>query len=202
MIRLLYILIGYALGCIQTAYIIGKIRGVDLRTKGSGNLGATNALRVMGAKLGLITFGTDILKAVIAFIVMKYLLNGGDLGGLYGGLGVVLGHNFPFYLKFKGGKGIAVTAGVMLVLNPLITLIIIAAMVGLIIITKYVSLGSIIGMLSMAVFGVFKYHNDVEMMILILVLATLAIYMHRSNIKRLLTGTENKLNLKKKQEKK
>lgn len=197
MIRIVYVLIGYLLGCIQTAYIIGRIKGVDLRKQGSGNLGTTNALRVMGAKLGLITFACDILKAVIAVAIARWLMDGGGIGGLYGGIGAVLGHNFPFFLKFKGGKGIAVTAGVMLMFNPIATLIILVPSISLIVWTKYVSLGSIFAMLAMAVLAVVKYHNDLETMLLLLFLASLAIFMHRANIKRLLTGKENKLRIKK-----
>jgi glycerol-3-phosphate acyltransferase PlsY len=201
MIRLLYVLIGYAFGCIQTAYIIGKIaKGIDLRNYGSGNLGATNALRVMGKKLGILTFVIDVSKAVAAFMIVKYALHAGDIGGLYAGVGVVLGHNFPFYLKFKGGKGIAVTGGIMLCFYPIAALCIIAGAVIIIFISKYVSLGSIIAMLAMAILAVIKYYNNPEVLILLLFLSALAIYKHKSNIKRLIKGTESKINSKKKAE--
>jgi glycerol-3-phosphate acyltransferase PlsY len=192
-IRLVYVAAGYLVGLVQTAYILGRIMNTDLREHGSGNLGATNAFRVLGLKAGLITFSLDILKAIAVVLVIRYLFDGGAVGGLYGGLGVVLGHDFPFYLKFKGGKGVAVTTGIMLAISPVASLIIIAAMVLLIIITKYVSLGSISGMLIMAGYAAVKYRGNIEMTILIFALAALAIFMHRSNIIRLINGTENKI---------
>lgn len=196
MIKILLVLIGYLIGCIQTAYIVGKLaKGVDLREHGSGNLGTTNALRVMGKKLGLITFIGDFGKAILAFMLVKYLFDSGDLGGLYAGFGAVLGHNYPFYLKFKGGKGIAVTGGVMMCVNPIATLIIIAGLVVIVLITKYVSLGSIIAMLAMAIWGIVQYNSNIEMMLLIIALAVIAIIKHRANIKRLLNGTESKIKI-------
>lgn len=201
MIVIVYILIGYLFGCIQTGYIISKFyKGIDLRQHGSGNLGTTNAIRVMGKKLGLLTFIGDFSKAIIAFMLVKYLLEAGDVGGLYAGIGSVLGHNFPFYLNFKGGKGIAVTGGVMLCVNPIATIIIIAGMLLIILVTRYVSLASITAMLAMSVWAGFMFRNDIEMMLLTFFLAALAIFMHRSNIKRLINGTENKFGTKKKVE--
>ncbi len=197
LLRIICLVIGYVLGCIQTSYIIGRIKGIDLRNYGSGNLGATNALRVMGKKLGLITFACDILKAVAAFMIAKYALSQGDLGGLYAGFGVVVGHNWPFYLKFRGGKGIAVTFGLMLCIEPWISLIVLIIAIAVIALTKYVSLGSILAMLSMALIAVVKYYSEPEMMILLLLISLIAIVKHRSNIKRLLAGTENKLGAKK-----
>jgi glycerol-3-phosphate acyltransferase PlsY len=203
MIRLLYIFIGYLFGCIQTAYIIGKVaKGIDLRNYGSGNLGATNAIRVMGKKLGLITFIVDVLKAVAAYLIVKYALNAGDVGGLYAGVGVVLGHNFPFFLKFKGGKGVAVTGGIMLCFHPLVALCIIVGAILLMFITKYVSLGSIIGLFVMGVLGVIFYWNDLEILLLLVFLAALGIYKHKTNIKRLIQGKENKIGTHKGMEKK
>lgn len=195
MFRIICVLLGYAFGCFQTAYIVGKaIKGIDIREHGSGNLGTTNAFRVLGKKLGFITFLGDVLKAVAAFLIAKLVFSeDGQIAGLYAGLGVVLGHNWPFYLKFKGGKGIAVTSGIMLCINPLVTVIITTVMFIIIFVTKYVSLGSIIGMLSMIIFAIIAYRNNTEMLILIIVIGAIAIYKHKANIKRLISGHENKI---------
>ena len=115
--RFICLLIGYAFGLIQTGYIYGKMKGVDIRKEGSGNAGSTNALRTMGIKAGLVTLLGDCFKCVFA-VVTVYLIYGKTyadifpLLAMYAGMGAVLGHNYPFYLNFKGGKGIAATAGV------------------------------------------------------------------------------------------
>ena len=121
MIRLICVAIGYVFGLFQTSYIYGKMHGIDIRTQGSGNAGTTNALRVLGKKAGAITFLGDALKCVAAVLLVQALFGAshGDIRPLlaiYAGAGVVLGHNFPFYLGFKGGKGIAASAGMMLAL--------------------------------------------------------------------------------------
>ena len=105
MFRLICLCIGYCIGCIETAYVVGRIWQVDLRQHGSGNLGTTNALRVLGKKAGALVFIGDIMKSVIAFVICRAIF-GSNLAGVYGSVGAVLGHNYPFYLKFKGGKGI------------------------------------------------------------------------------------------------
>lgn len=110
MFRLICLCIGYCIGCIETAYVVGRIWQVDLRQHGSGNLGTTNALRVLGKKAGALVFIGDIMKSVIAFVICRAIF-GSNLAGVYGSVGAVLGHNYPFYLKFKGGKGIAVMIG-------------------------------------------------------------------------------------------
>ena len=114
--RLICIVIGYIFGLIQSGYLYGKANHMDIRQYGSGNAGSTNVLRVMGKKAGAIVFLGDFFKAVLAMAVCRLLFKGNadvDLLALYAGLGVTLGHNFPFYLKFKGGKGIACMAGIM-----------------------------------------------------------------------------------------
>ena len=117
--RLICVLVGYVFGLIQTGYIYGKKNGVDLRKKGSGNAGTTNALRTMGWKAGAVTLLGDCFKCVAAVVVV-HLIYGKThtdmmpLLSMYAGMGAVLGHNYPFYLKFKGGKGIAATAGLII----------------------------------------------------------------------------------------
>ena len=123
MMRLAALAIGYIFGIFQTGFIYGKLQGVDIRQHGSGNTGATNTLRTFGWKGGVITFAGDCLKAVFAILLVKAVFGDyfdGDVKvlELYAGMGAVLGHNFPFYLKFKGGKGIACTAGVAFAVCP------------------------------------------------------------------------------------
>lgn len=105
MFRLICLCIGYCIGCIETAYVVGRIWQVDLRQHGSGNLGTTNALRVLGKKAGALVFIGDIMKSVIAFVICRAIF-GSNLAGVYGSVGAVLGHNYPFYLNFKGGKAL------------------------------------------------------------------------------------------------
>ena len=116
--RLICLAIGYVCGLFQTGYIVGEMSHVDIRKKGSGNAGTTNALRVLGWKAGLLTFAGDVIKCVVAFLIVFFMYRGSDcrpLLTLYAGAGVTLGHNFPFYMNFKGGKGIAVMAGLVAV---------------------------------------------------------------------------------------
>lgn len=208
MIRLLFIAIGYFFGCIQMAFIVGKMKGIDLRKHGSGNLGTTNAFRILGKKLGIIVYIGDVSKTIFAyflsFLLAKYLFNQPEnllsLYGLYAGLGVVLGHNYPFYLKFKGGKGIAVTSGIMLSIDPIATVIIVALMFLIIYKTKYVSLGSILGMVTMFLWVLIEktffnclHDRSIEFIAIIGFLALLGIIKHRANIKRILKGCENKI---------
>lgn len=132
---ILCLFIGYIFGCFQTGYIYGKCHGIDIRQYGSGNAGTTNTLRVLGKKAGYITYLGDALKAIIAIVLVEHLVYGRFLVPsmsfqlllAYTGLGVAFGHNYPFYLKFKGGKGIAVTSGVMLALDLRIGLLVLSA---------------------------------------------------------------------------
>ena len=207
MIRLICVLIGYVFGLFQTSYIYGKLNGIDIREHGSGNAGATNALRTLGKKAGVITFLGDALKCVFAVAVVRLLFEKSypDMGvllGMYASLGAILGHNFPFYLNFKGGKGIAATGGLLFSLDPLLTVIAIVLFGGAVALTKYVSLGSILVILDFLI-GVFVYGflgkwglsqaYLYEMYAITIFLAGMAIYRHRENIKRLLNGTERKI---------
>ena len=148
--RVICLVIGYAFGLIQTGYLYGKTQHIDIRTKGSGNAGTTNALRTMGWKAGVITLLGDCLKCVFAVLVVR-LIFGGTYGDImpvlsqYAGLGAILGHNYPFYMKFKGGKGIAVTAGIIITTwNIWIMLICLAVFLASVAATKYVSVGSLV----------------------------------------------------------
>ena len=107
--RIICLIIGYAFGLFQTGYFVGKLNHVDIRKTGSGNSGSTNALRVLGVKAGLMTFAGDVLKCVLPILLVRQIFSGSDclpLLAMYTGAGATLGHNYPFYLKFKGGKGL------------------------------------------------------------------------------------------------
>ena len=209
---------GYLFGLIETGVLYGKMKGVDIRKHGSGNLGMTNALRVLGPKAGLVVFIGDLLKAfipcLITNIAFRYIYpDSYMLYVLYTGLGAVLGHNFPFYLKFKGGKGISSSAGAIIgLLNPWMCLILLSIFVIAVLITKYVSVGSIVLMISFLTCYVIFALNDwlcfdrsvsesnaamIESIVLAAFLAILAIARHKDNIKRLIHHEENKLSLHK-----
>lgn len=206
MYRVVCLVIGYAIGCIQTAFIVGKLMGkIDIREYGSGNAGTTNITRVLGPKAGAIVFVGDILKGVIAYTICSLLFNGDGsffqgetiLPGIYAGLGVILGHDFPFYLKFKGGKGIASTLGIILCIDLKIAAITYLIGFLIVVITKYISLSSLIMALVVTVL-LFVYKFNTEAGILMAVLAILAYYQHIPNIKRLIKGKENKFSIKSK----
>ncbi|MBO7364047.1 MAG: glycerol-3-phosphate 1-O-acyltransferase PlsY [Lachnospiraceae bacterium] len=205
MIRLLLLAIGYLFGLFQTGYIVSRVTGVNLREKGSGNTGATNALRVMGFKNALIVFLGDALKAFIPCFAVRMIFREDPYCLVYlawTALGVMLGNDYPFYLKFKGGKGVSVAAGWVLAWSwavwlPAISLFFVIALT-----TGLVSLSSIIANLVVVVLaGVYlfvKYSPEwltppnIEFWIMTAVLAGLVIFRHKDNIVRLLNGTENR----------
>lgn len=197
MFRVVCLLMGYLLGCFQTAFIVGKFnKNIDIRQYGSGNSGTTNAIRVLGWKLGAVTFFGDIAKAVIA-VVIAWLLFDDPLAGFYAGFGAIIGHNWPVFLKFKGGKGIASTIGVLLAVDFRIGLILMAILALTILLTKYVSLGSILMVVAIPILMLIFHRESWEFIFLGLLLMTSALYRHKANIKRLLSRTENKLGHKK-----
>lgn len=209
--RVIALAIGYVFGLFQTGYLYGKSQGIDIRQEGSGNAGTTNSLRVLGIKAGLITFLGDLCKAIFAVLLVKLIFQDSypqvikNLE-LYAGFGAVLGHNFPFYLKFKGGKGIACTAGMILAVCPLAAPVCLILFIVSIAVTRYVSLGSILVVVSyliqVIVFGQLGYlHIDAaylpEFYVVSACFTAMALWRHRANIGRLLTGTENKFGMKK-----
>lgn len=207
MFRVICVLIGYAFGCIQTAYIVGRImRNIDIRQHGSGNAGTTNTVRVVGRMAGLIVFVSDILKAITAFTVCSLIFGGsgsfvsGDAGilpGLYAGLGVILGHNFPVVMNFKGGKGVASALGLMLCVNLPAALCTYVCGFTLLLIFKYISLCSLVMVLLFPAVLLFFAFN-IEASVILFLITALTYFMHRGNIKRLIDGNENKFSLKKK----
>lgn len=209
--RIVCILIGYVFGLFQTGYLYGRMRNIDIREHGSGNSGTTNALRTLGWKAGAITFIGDCLKCIVAVIVVRLIFGWNHemaaLYSMYAGAGAVLGHNYPFYLNFKGGKGIAATAGLVITLNPFMVISLLAVFILVVLLTKYVSLGSLIIAVLMLVeaivlgqMGVFDLSGAhlYEFYGVIAFLAVLAIIRHRQNIVRLCKGTENKIGASKK----
>ncbi len=184
------------MGNFSSAIIIGKIfLKKDVRDYGSGNAGATNAVRAFGAKVGLVVFLLDVLKGVLAVVIGKYIEPA--LGQYFAGIFVIMGHNWPAALKFKGGKGIATSIGVMLPINPVVALICVAVGLTLIVLTRIVSIGSIAGVvLAPVVVLVFARPVDTKILVLTCALSAMAIFRHRSNISRLFKGEENKFKKK------
>ena len=201
-------IIAYLLGSISFSVIISKkMAGFDVRQKGSGNAGTTNVLRTVGKKASIITLICDILKGVvavlIAYIVGLIIKDGINKALLIqlAGIAVILGHTFPIFFQFKGGKGIATALGVLLITNWNIGLICLVFALVLMILTRMVSLGSIVAAILFPVLIIFMPHTaylvDGSYIIFSILLAVLVIFNHRANVKRLLSGTENKLDFKK-----
>lgn len=196
---ILVLVVSYLLGCIQTGVIISGAQHVDIRAHGSKSTGTTNVFRVLGAKASLVTFVGDVLKGVLACLLGLWLL--GNTGASLAGIAVVLGHMYPVFYKFKGGKGVATSLGTSLVLNPLLGLILLAVSAVGIAITHVVSIFSIVSLVAFGLINPFLCKGDVAEIIYSIVLALLVVWAHRTNIKRLLSGTENKLDFSRKKTK-
>ncbi len=198
--------VGYGCGCISTGYLIGKANHIDIRDYGSGNVGTTNALRTLGWKAGALTYLGDFLKAVLPILLIQNFIFSDLLEakmlGLYTGLGVMLGHNYPFWLHFKGGKGIAVTTGVMAAFDPLIIPFFIVLFAAAVWFTKYVSVGSLCVAVFFPIWIVIRHPEDLHMLILGLIFMGFAFIRHKDNLKRLKNKTENKIGQKVKIEEK
>ncbi len=207
--RICCIIIGYAFGLIQTSYIYGRLHNVDIRKMGSGNAGTTNAIRTFGSKIGIMVFAVDCLKSIAAVLVVKALFGPSHpeiikLLEVYAGFGCILGHNFPFYMGFKGGKGIACMAGLIIAFSWQLVIVGLFAFFPCAFITKYVSLSSLlltlsflIGTIVMGSMGLFGLAKGplIELYILVFIIAAMNFYGHRENIKRLLAGNERKTHL-------
>lgn len=205
-VRIACLAIGYLFGLFQTSYIYGKAHGIDIRNYGSGNAGTTNMLRTLGTKAGLITFFGDCAKCMLAVLV-TWLLFGKSHGEMipllkmYTAAGTILGHNFPFYLQFKGGKGIAATAGLVLSFDPVMSVIGIVLFFSIFFTTHYVSLGSLAVyagiLIEVVVLGQMGHFGMSQPLLLELytvtaLLTAMAYWKHRANIVRLLRGEERK----------
>ena len=186
--------IGYFMGCFSTGIILGDMAKIDIRKYGSKSTGTTNVIRVMGFKMGLMTFIGDFIKAVIA--VLLGMMIGGRDGGLIAGLFSVIGHNWPVFYGFKGGKGIACSTAVLLLNVPLEGAISAAIAISVIYLSRYVSLGSLSLLFSAAVILPFT-RGRWPVGAWALLLFIFAVYRHRTNIQRLMRGTESKFTGKK-----
>ncbi|HBN82485.1 MAG TPA: acyl-phosphate glycerol 3-phosphate acyltransferase [Clostridiales bacterium] len=190
-------LIGYLLGSINSALIVGKFVGVDIREHGSKNAGMTNAIRVFGKKKALFVLLGDILKGVLACIAGTLISRDTQGVMLFAGLACVIGHNWPVYFNFKGGKGALTSITVLFFADYRIALILIGLFIVIVALTKYVSLGSMTGAILLPVFGLL-FFKGIEFFVFSMILTVMLVWRHRTNIKRLLKGDESKLNLKKK----
>lgn len=188
---ILAFLIAYLLGSIPFALLVGKILfGADIRDHGSGNLGTTNSVRILGKKAGLLVLIGDVSKGVIAASIPLWLNL--DIDPIYVGFAAVLGHCFPIFAGFRGGKAVATTAGVLIVVNPMLLLVGFGTFLGMIAITKYVSVGSI--SIAPVLFLYSLITGNTDYAILFLVFTPFMLYLHRSNLSNLKNGTEPKIN--------
>jgi len=196
----------YLLGSISSSILVGRMFGMsDIRKHGSGNAGATNTLRVLGKKAAVFTVLGDVLKTVIAVLIAKLLsklfLEGyiAQLSMYVSCFAIALGHNFPIYFKFKGGKGVLTSGVIIIMMSPLIGSVTVLTCLTVMAITKYVSLGSITGGVMYPIWIILYYTTDVTKIAFALVLGAMLVIRHSANIKRLLSGTESKLGAKKEQ---
>lgn len=186
----------YVFGATPFGYLAGRMRGMDIRQHGSGNIGATNAFRVLGKPTGITVFVLDFLKGLLPVLIAAQLLPEAPLAPLLAGIGAILGHNFTFWLGFRGGKGIATSAGVLLALLP------VAMMVGLVIwfilffSTRYVAVASIAAAITIPIVTALRDGENRPLLVFSIAVAILAIVRHRPNIQRLITGTENRFHRK------
>jgi glycerol-3-phosphate acyltransferase PlsY len=196
MITALVMIIAYMLGSLQFGILLSKAFGLaDPRDAGSGNTGATNVARNSGMKFGLLVLLGDLLKGVVA-VLLGYAFGLSELGAACAGLAAVIGHMYPAYYQFKGGKGVATALGVVLTLSPLAALIAVIVMVVVVALTRYVSLGSMLAAIIATIFMGITHSG--HYMIPVLVITILIIWRHSENIKRLVNGRENKFDFRKK----
>lgn len=186
--------VGYLLGSISSSIIVGKTYGIDIRQHGSGNAGTTNILRTLGKKAALFVLLGDIIKGVVAYLIGYAIY--GSMGAMAGGTAAIIGHNWPLYFRFKGGKGALTSITVVMLMDPIIGLIIIGVFALVVAITRYVSLASIIGALIFPVLSLVFARGKGYIAFSVLI-GLLVIFRHRSNLYRILKGNESKLGAKK-----
>ena len=199
MLNILYaVILAYVIGSIPTSFLIGKARGIDVRQEGSGNVGATNVLRAVGKLPALITLVVDVAKGIIAVTLLASLCYTREAPITFNvfrallGLSAIAGHNWSIFLKFKGGKGVATSCGVLMILLPKATAIAILVFLITVWFTRYVSLGSILLSATVPIAAALL-GREIELIILAVTLCILISYRHKANIKRLLRGAENKI---------
>ena len=195
-VRIILIIASYMIGSLSTAIILCRARyGVDIRTLGSGNAGTTNVLRNFGTKAAAVTLLLDALKGVPCYLIGYFLCHSYAVG-LACGLAAILGHIYPVWYQFRGGKGVATTLGVALVAAPKITLLALLLALAVMAVSRRVSLGSIIGVIAFEVIAVL-IHADKALLLWGICAVLIIIIKHKDNISRLLSGTEPKFTLKK-----
>ena len=190
-------LIGYLLGSLNSSLIVGRLYKVDVRKHGSGNAGTTNTLRTLGKKAALFVLLGDLIKGILAYLA-GYLICGNELGGMFGGTAAILGHVWPVFFSFKGGKGVLTSLAVLLLIDWPIALVLLGVFIVIVIITKYVSLGSIVAAVLFPLIAVIL-GRSIETILFSAIIAVLLVVKHHANIKRLMSGTESKFSFNKKQ---
>lgn len=192
---LIVAIIGYLIGSIQIPIIAGKVvKKIDIRDYGSGNAGSTNVARVLGLKVAIVVFILDICKGVVPFLIAQHFFNT-DVASVLG-VATVIGHDFPIFMNFKGGKGVAISVGIIIAYNPVLGISILLLGITTVAITKYVSLASVSGAILVFIYMLFSDASTIQI-ISMDILVFLLIFQHRGNIKRLIKGEENKLTFKK-----
>ena len=190
MLIALLIILAYVIGSIPSGLIVGKLaKGIDIREHGSGNLGATNAFRTLGVKAGSVVIAADILKGTLA-AALPYLLHV-PIHPLLAGVAAVIGHVFPVFAKFKGGKAVATSGGVLLFYAPLLFVTMVAVFFVFLFLTKFVSLSSMLTGIYTIIYCLFV--KDPYLLIVVTLLTAFVIYRHRANIKRIINKTEPKI---------
>lgn len=189
--------ISYLLGCLNAAYFYSmNVKKTDIREYGSGNAGSTNILRVFGLKSALPVFAVDVLKAVAAVRLSIWITGGNPIAVILSGLFVILGHNWPIFMQYRGGKGVASSLGIMFALDYRVALILLCVAVLTMLISKMVSLGSVVG-LTVAPFVMWGINGKIEYIIMAIILAAMGVFQHRANLVRIAKGEENKFGKKK-----
>jgi glycerol-3-phosphate acyltransferase PlsY len=195
--QILFSIAAYLFGAIPFGLLVAKSRGVDIRAQGSGNIGATNVFRVLGKGWGIFTFVLDALKGFIPSFLFPRLAGLDPDWGVLFGIVAILGHSFPVYLKFKGGKGVATSAGMLLGVAPMAVLVGLVCWVLCMVFSRIVSLSSIVAAIAVAVAVWVLDPTALVVNVALTILAVLVIWLHRANIGRLLNGTENRFGKKK-----
>lgn len=188
-----YLILSYLIGAIPFAYIISKVfKNIDIRKHGSGNPGATNVYRTVSKPLGILTFICDALKGFVPVFFVTFINPPSYLIVLLVALVTILGHIYTVFLNFKGGKGVATGCGIFLAINPIATLICLAVFAIILALSKYVALASIFAAITLPI-SLFLSGATIEVVVFSIFIAGIVVFRHRSNIKRILNGTENKI---------
>ena len=194
---LLVLVVGYLLGNFSTGVVLSrKTKGFDIRDYGSKSAGTTNMLRVLGRASAALTLVGDMLKGIVAGLIGWWLL-GDRMGALLGGVAAIVGHDFPVLLHFKGGKGIATSFGLLLMLYPIQSLVVLAVFIAVVALTRYVSVGSIACAVLYPIIVIATTPFDARVAALMVCVGVLAVFCHRANIRRLIEGKENRLDVSK-----